>query len=175
MAQRGNAIIVTAAYRLGPFGWLAIGDLKGNYGLYDQRAALQWVRDNIAAFGGDANSITLFGQSAGATSIAVHLTTAQSKTLFDKAIVQSDPLQLPLRTLKDANDLGAVFTKTLKCNNNDAACMRSASVDAVVAAGNAAAKFFNYHKPLQVFYPWTPVSSLMKRIGSALNYAHLTI
>jgi carboxylesterase type B len=160
MAKRGNAIIVTAAYRLGALGWLAVGNnVKGNFGLYDQRLALQWVRDNIAAFGGDATSVTIFGQSAGATSIAVHLTTAMSKTLFDKAIVQSDPLQLPLRSMKDANDNGKVFTKTLGCNDNDVACMRSKPISDVLVAAAAASKYLNFHKPLQIFYPWTPVSS----------------
>lgn len=93
LAQRG-VVVVTFNYRLGRFGFfdhpeLAEWNEGANFGLLDQRAALQWVRDNIAAFGGDPNQITLFGNSAGGESILFHMTSPGSRGLFHRAIVQS--------------------------------------------------------------------------------------
>src|SRR2546426_8368338 len=81
-AERTGAIVVAANYRLGPFGFLGHPALtaedpaypsSGNYGFLDQRAALAWVRDNIAAFGGDPNNVTIDGQSAGGHSVSLHV------------------------------------------------------------------------------------------------------
>jgi para-nitrobenzyl esterase len=96
LAVRG-VVVVTINYRLGVFGFLAHPDLtaqsprhtSGNYGLLDQIAALHWVRDNIASFGGDARNITVFGESAGASSIGYLLVAPDAKSLFDKAILES--------------------------------------------------------------------------------------
>lgn len=96
LAARG-VVVVTINYRLGVFGYLAHPDLtaqssrhtSGNYGLLDQMAALRWVRENIASFGGDAHNITVFGESAGASSIGYLLVTPDAKGLFDKAILES--------------------------------------------------------------------------------------
>nr|WP_314539481.1 carboxylesterase family protein [uncultured Massilia sp.] len=89
-----GAIVVNVAYRLGAMGFLAhpalaAGGSAGNYGIMDQQAALRWVRDNIAHFGGDRDNVTLFGESAGGFSVMVHLAAPGSKGLFHKAIVQS--------------------------------------------------------------------------------------
>jgi para-nitrobenzyl esterase len=98
LARRG-VIVVSAAYRTNVFGFLThpeiIEEAKqengayANFGLLDQRAAISWVKENIHAFGGDADNITLFGQSAGAGSIQCHLTALENLGLFHKAIVQS--------------------------------------------------------------------------------------
>ncbi len=96
LAIRG-AVVVTINYRLGVFGFFAHPDLtaasphhtSGNYGLLDQMAALRWVRQNIAAFGGNAHNITVFGESAGAACIGYLMVSPLAQGLFDKAILES--------------------------------------------------------------------------------------
>jgi carboxylesterase type B len=78
LAQLTNTIIVTHNYRLGAFGFLASTEISGNYGILDQRLAMEWVQGNIAYFGGDPSRVTIFGQSAGGTSVATHLTSPAS-------------------------------------------------------------------------------------------------
>ena len=103
LAREGEVVVVAVNYRLGALGWLHHRDLcAGNLGLLDQHAALEWVRDNIAAFGGDPGNVTLWGQSAGAQSIALLLMRAPSRGLFQRAILQSPPLGSPPRSTDDA-------------------------------------------------------------------------
>lgn len=87
----GNIVLVTINYRLGALGFLDTGDdaSTGNYGLLDQAMALQWVRNNIEAFGGDNSMVTIFGESAGAGSVDFHVVSKYSRNLFDQAITQS--------------------------------------------------------------------------------------
>lgn len=92
-----GAVVVTINYRLGPFGFMAHPALSkespqgvsGNYGMLDQIAALKWVRTNIAAFGGDPDNITIFGESAGAVSVGCLLASPLAEGLFHRAILQS--------------------------------------------------------------------------------------
>jgi para-nitrobenzyl esterase len=98
LAARGHIIVVTINYRLGALGFLAHPSLGppgtvGNYGLADQQAALRWVRDNIAAFGGDPRKVTIAGESAGGMSVCDHLVAPGSAGLFRAAIIQSAPCQ----------------------------------------------------------------------------------
>ncbi|MBV8966035.1 MAG: carboxylesterase family protein [Mycobacteriaceae bacterium] len=98
LVARGNIIVVTLNYRLGALGFLANPGLAdhgdvGNYGLADQQAALRWVRDNIANFGGDPAKVTIAGESAGAMSVCDHLVAPGSVGLFRAAIIQSGPCQ----------------------------------------------------------------------------------
>jgi para-nitrobenzyl esterase len=96
LAEKG-VVVVTTNYRVGALGFLAHPELdaespnnvSGNYGLLDQIAAMQWVQRNIGAFGGDPSRVTVFGQSAGAESIFIHLVSPQSKGLFRQAIAES--------------------------------------------------------------------------------------
>ncbi|WP_062133432.1 carboxylesterase/lipase family protein [Paraburkholderia monticola] len=96
LAKKG-VVVVTLNYRLGVFGFLARADLdaeagassSGMYGLLDQIAALQWVKNNIAAFGGDPGNVTVFGESAGAHAIGMLLSSPLAKGLFTKAITES--------------------------------------------------------------------------------------
>ncbi len=96
LARRGDAVVVTINYRLGPLGFLRLTDLTsgkipatGSEGILDQVAALQWVRDNIAEFGGDPGNVTIFGESAGGMSVGTLLGTPAARGLFHKAIPQS--------------------------------------------------------------------------------------
>jgi para-nitrobenzyl esterase len=88
-----GVIVVTLNYRLGALGFLAHpalpGPWAGNFGIADQQMALRWVRRNIAAFGGDAGNVTLWGESAGAYSVCAQLAAPAARGLFDKAITQS--------------------------------------------------------------------------------------
>ena len=96
LARRGNVVVVTINYRLGPLGFLRLNDLTngkipstGNEGVLDQIAALRWVRDNIAEFGGDPENVTVFGESAGGMSVGTLLAADSARGLFHKAIPQS--------------------------------------------------------------------------------------
>jgi para-nitrobenzyl esterase len=96
LARRGDAVVVTINYRLGPLGFLRLADLtggkipaSGNEGILDQIAALEWVRDNIAEFGGNPANVTIFGESAGGMSVGTLLATPNARGLFHKAIPQS--------------------------------------------------------------------------------------
>ena len=96
MVAQGDIIVVTLNYRLGALGFLAhpalgANDDVGNYGFADQQAALRWVRDNIANFGGDPNKVTIAGESAGAMSVCDDLVAPGSAGLFRAAILQSGP------------------------------------------------------------------------------------
>lgn len=99
LAEHGDVVVVTVNYRLGALGWLAHPDLAdeqtgayANWGLQDQAAALRWVRDNIAAFGGDPGNVTLFGQSAGGSSTASLAQDPANAGLIHRMIVQSGSL-----------------------------------------------------------------------------------
>lgn len=116
LAQAG-LVVVTVNYRLGVLGWLTHPALSeagsGNYGLMDQIAALHWVHDNIAAFGGDPDNVTLFGHGAGATSIALLMLCRQARGLFQKAILQSLPGRAALSAPREAELVSAEFVAGL--------------------------------------------------------------
>ena len=105
LVRSGDIVVVTFNYRLGVLGWAYLPELApetpSNVGLLDQIAALQWVRDNIAQFGGDAGNVTVAGQSAGATSIMLQLSREEAP-LFRRAIVHSCPFGAELRTIEAA-------------------------------------------------------------------------
>ena len=88
-----GVVCVTVNYRVGVDGFMAIEGAPDNRGILDQIAALEWVRDNIAAFGGDPVNVTLFGQSAGAESVGILLASPRTEGLFGRAILQSPPMQ----------------------------------------------------------------------------------
>lgn len=96
LAADGDVVVVSFNYRLGALGWLDLSrygtaerPIDSNLGLRDQLAALRWVRDTIAAFGGDPENVTVFGESAGGTAVAALLTVPEARGLFARAIVQS--------------------------------------------------------------------------------------
>ena len=125
LARRG-VVVVSVAYRLGPLGYLAHPELtaespdatSGNYGLMDQIAALEWVRRNIAAFGGDPGNVTVLGQSAGAMSISLLMASPLSAGLFQRAVGQSggvfEPMQLaPNYQLAAAEKDGVAYAESV--------------------------------------------------------------
>src|SRR4029078_11912113 len=121
---------VTLNYRVGPLGFLAHPELtaesgrgaSGNYGLMDQIAGLQWVKKNLAAFGGDPDRVTIFGESAGGIAVSMLCASPQAKGLFCGAISQSGGAFAPprtfgqpgenMRTLVDAERSGREFART---------------------------------------------------------------
>jgi para-nitrobenzyl esterase len=133
-ASRHGVVCVTLNYRLGLLGLLYLGDLggdeAGNASLLDQIAALQWVRDNIAAFGGDPADVTVMGESAGGVSVANLLAMPGARGLFHRAILQSGaaPFEPPTRAdaTKIARDALAAF-------ETDAAGLRDVPVDKLIA------------------------------------------
>lgn len=138
-------IIVVINYRLGNWGFLHLGgssSVRGNLGLMDQMMARDWVYDNIKAFGGDPNRITLMGQSAGAMSISAHLTRPENEGKFQAAIMHSNPFGEPYRNVNSALTLARVFGKHLNCTVNAAGsnwseveiCMRKKSMHQLLDA-----------------------------------------
>jgi para-nitrobenzyl esterase len=123
LAERGNLVMVSLQYRMGAWGFLELSEISGkeyaesgNLGVLDQIAALQWVRENIAAFGGDPNNITLFGQSAGGHSVGQLMTLPQSKDLFQKAILESGAPATG-RDLAFAREVTRAYMKIAGTNN----------------------------------------------------------
>jgi para-nitrobenzyl esterase len=115
MAKSGRVVVVTVNYRLGPLGFLHLapqgGGLGTNLGLLDQIAALEWVQANIAAFGGDPGSVTVFGESAGSMSIAALLAMPAAKGLFARAIMESGAAQS--LTAQQGEEIAAAFLAEL--------------------------------------------------------------
>jgi para-nitrobenzyl esterase len=122
-----GVVVVTINYRLGVFGFLNLADATdgrvpgtGAEGLADQLLAIAWVRDNIAAFGGDPRNVTVFGESAGAMSIAALLASPRGRGLFDKAVAQSGSAHIGLVREHSARIARAVLG-ALEISQNDAA------------------------------------------------------
>lgn len=160
LTQR-NVIVVSVNFRLGALGFLYSSDLSisGNFGVRDQRLALIWVQKNIASFGGDPSSVTIFGQSAGGESVAYHLMSQLSQGLFARVILQSIYPTLPFKNAKHGNNLAQRFVSDVGCASaeNVLDCLKNVTADQIVAAEKAAEKHFNILDPLLSFLPWTPM------------------
>ena len=162
LARKG-VLVVNFAYRLGVFGFLANEELAaedpngstGNYGLMDQVKALEWVRDNIAAFGGDPENVTLAGESAGAVCVSAICTSPAAKGLFRRAILESSTASAPVpqhsfRPLDEALQTGR---ETLsRFGAEDIAALRAMPAEKLVAAADT-----NHHLTLDGYLlPVTP-------------------
>ena len=136
--------VVTINYRLGALGFLAHPALadangqSGDYGLMDQQAALRWVQRNIASFGGNPRSVTLFGESAGGLSTLSQVASPQARGLFERAIAESGSYNLTQASLSSAEAAGQSFAANAGCASQTAACLRSLPVSAILASENAA-------------------------------------
>lgn len=157
IAANKDTIVITFNYRLGALGFLAAKGLTGNYGITDQILALKWVQNNIQNFGGDPEKVTIFGESAGAMSVGLHLLSIpESQTLFNAGIMQSNPAALPYKNKEDAERLGENFTELLKCS--DLASMRKISVvDIIKRQRNKKLFKKDIKKGLKVFLVWAPI------------------
>ena len=176
LVEKG-VVLVTINYRLGPFGYLAHPALteeagtSGNYGLLDQAAALAWVRDNIAAFGGDPDNVTVFGESAGAQSITELMALPAADGLFHKVILQSgastgNALHLkrsPLPGILSAEEAGAEFLSSLAPPAATAKDLRAIPAAAIVSRSDARSDLNGY------FLPVVDGNVLPRQIGAAFR------
>lgn len=146
LVAQGN-VVVTINYRLGALGFMAhpalsaepgASSASGNYGLMDQQAALRWVRDNIANFGGNRNNVTIFGESAGGFSVHAHLASPGSTGLFHKAIIQSGAYAFSAAaqsSLATSEAVGTAVGNATGCPApTTATCLRSIPVTTLLAA-----------------------------------------
>ncbi|KAG0196476.1 hypothetical protein BGX28_010083 [Mortierella sp. GBA30] len=141
LVSRGGVVVVTLNYRLNIFGQFenvpAIPRSKapGNLAVHDQIAALQWVRSNIAAFGGDPNQVTIFGESAGGYSVRALLSAPAAFGLYNNVISQSDPMGSPFSSPKvSSGNIGNMTMQNLGCQPSDIACAQNKTVDEIRAA-----------------------------------------
>jgi para-nitrobenzyl esterase len=145
MATQGDVIVVTVNYRLGILGYLAstalsktsANGVSGNYGFEDQLFALQWVKQNIGAFGGNPNNVTIFGESAGAFSVCAAIVSPKAAGLFQRAVAESGPCAEPLPELAGAESSNQAIVSGLGCadssNQATVACLRAAPVSSILA------------------------------------------
>jgi len=100
LAAEYDVVLVSIGYRVGALGFFCLDHPSApcNMGLFDQLLGLQWIKSNIGAFGGDANNVTLFGESAGSVSVSLHLLSPLSRDLFHRAIMQSGSANMPWAT-----------------------------------------------------------------------------
>ena len=144
LASEGGVVVVTLNYRLNLMGYFAHPDIDaeghpfGNYGTLDQQAALRWVRDEIAVFGGDPQNVTLFGESAGGLAVLFNMVSPDAEGLFHKAILQSGVSASGQTSLEAAEEYGRGVEEALGCTDAEdvPACMRGKSVDQIIAAGS---------------------------------------
>ncbi|PQP84250.1 para-nitrobenzyl esterase [Paenibacillus sp. PCH8] len=136
LAVRGDVIVVTINYRLGPLGFLHMAPLGDSYvtnaGLLDQVAALQWVQDNISAFGGNSNQVTVFGESAGSMSIAALMAMPLAKGLFQRTIMESGASQF--MPAEQATALREGMLKALGVDRDNLEKLRTIPVEQIMVA-----------------------------------------
>jgi carboxylesterase type B len=174
LAASGDVVVVTLNYRLGALGFLAVPELglTGNYGILDQREALRWVARNIRAFGGDPARVTIFGESAGAMSVGLHLfSIPKNRGRFRAAIMESNPLALPYPSLQAQVEVKwQQFLSALCFESNqpptctyDLAALRALPLSTVEAADGDYASLLDVFGRLQTpmaiadVLPWTPI------------------
>jgi para-nitrobenzyl esterase len=172
MANTGHEVIVSTNYRLGIFGFLAdsaFGRRSGDYGLQDQQAAMRWVQQNIAAFGGDPRRVTIFGESGGASSVCDQIASPTARGLFEQAIdgsgeyntlfgtpgvrpgggydLEPQDCKSALPSQSQANSIGAAFAASVGCGPGTAdvaSCVRQVPTDVVAEASDTPGDGYQY-------------------------------
>lgn len=141
-ADKGDVVVVTINYRLGILGFLHLGDIggkeyatSGNCGILDQVAALEWVKENIEAFGGDPDRVTIFGESAGAMSIGVLLGFPSAQGLFQQAILQSGASRNAIPA-KKATKVAQKLLNALKVDATNLSLLEDIPVEKLLEASN---------------------------------------
>lgn len=177
LARRGNAVVVTINYRLGALGFSG----RSNLGIHDQLCALRWVHEHISAFSGDPGNVTIFGESAGGSSVVALMATPAANGLFHRAVAMS-PSITQLRSAERADDALADFLREAAADSLEA--LADAPVDALLAAqaatigeGGAAMTTFSpcvdhdlFHAPLAHAATDNPVPLL---VGTTRDEARL--
>ena len=162
LAAVGNVSVVTINYRLGAFGFLTTNDtstgLQGNLGLQDQQAAIKWVNRNIASFGGDPDSITIFGESAGAASVNMHLISPNIIPYFHRAIAESGSMFAgwAVQEQADMAPAATMLAQDLGCAEGDSidvACLLNAPADSIV---DAQTNIYEQYAESKQQLPFTP-------------------
>lgn len=168
LARRG-VVLVSVNHRLGPLGFLdysqlggAAYDGSGNAGMVDLVAALQWVRDNIAGFGGDPDRVTIFGQSGGGGKVSALMAMPSAKGLFHRAIVQSGSFPMQLDQ-EGARRLAAGTVAELGLTPSDLKKLQQIPADALISAGNRAIAKLNAAGGTINFEPGVPIR--LPRVG----------
>jgi para-nitrobenzyl esterase len=159
---RGDVVVVTVNYRLGPLGFLHLDDLvgqsfgaSGNAGIEDQVAALEWVRDNIAAFGGDPDQVTIFGESAGGMSVGTLLGTPSAAGLFRGAVAQSGAAH-NVYTGQAASRIAEIVLDSLGVAPGDAGRLREVTTEQLLQAHDRVT-LHHMGRPGAVLLPFQPV------------------
>ena len=140
LAFTTDTIIVSANYRLGPLGWLYddLYNIKGNQGYFDSLFALKWVKSNIAAFGGNPDQITIFGESAGSSTVSTMICdpTLFKSNLFQNAIMESGGANVDIKSIADWNTYSVAFYHNLGCDDSQSQkeCIYNATSDDILRA-----------------------------------------
>jgi len=163
LARRGELVFVSVNHRLGPFGFLDLSQLggakyglSGNVGQLDLVTALEWVRDNIAAFGGDAGNVTIAGQSGGGAKVSTLMAMPAAKGLFHKAIVESGSL-LSVGDPAYTRRLAEAVLKALDIAPGEPGKLAAVPAQALVAAGEKAKASMPKGPPGRINLGWAPV------------------
>ncbi|CAK8682118.1 unnamed protein product [Clavelina lepadiformis] len=159
LSEIANVVIVSINYRLGSFGFFVYDDgndvINGNQGIGDQQLALNWVQENIDKFGGDKQKVTIFGQSAGAQSVLLHLMSEKSSPLFQRAIMQSNPAYFKYKSKQEAMQVTDMLLNLTNCQN--LTCLRDLSASKLLEANSAVVDALQAEDQLVWFEPFSPV------------------
>ncbi|XP_063380287.1 juvenile hormone esterase-like [Cydia fagiglandana] len=173
-----NIILVTLNHRLGPYGFMCLNNPKvpGNQGIKDQRLALRWIKDNIEDFGGDANKITLSGQSAGSMSVDLHIHSLE-ENLFQQAILESGTILTPFLFINPGEEGPLILSRYLGLDTNDVnkalAFLATVDTNDVIAASEknnltfkvCVEKSFENVEPIVTDYPVNLQAPRVKNIS----------